>query len=179
MISKKPILVLLITMITIFCISCSKETPSSDNSNLQELANTVTPTVEKDNTQEAKDDVSTTETDSKLQQIIDNNEFLNSFEGSQYQISAYYFVKAFLNGDYKYISENLIDNNNLDEYDYKDQFSKIECMYFRLHEYNKQEQTVHGEFVIQLTKDSGYFYLEFNMQLIENKWKIINYQLDA
>lgn len=35
----------------------------------------------------------------------------------------------------------------LEEYDYKDQYSNLECMFFRLHEYNKQqEQTVHGEY---------------------------------
>ncbi len=36
-----------------------------------------------------------------------------------------------------------LKNNNLDEYDDKDQFSKIECMFFRLHKYSEQEQTVY------------------------------------
>lgn len=183
-------------VVIVFSSSCSRENSASNSSNLQESSNAIASTEKEDETKETKDDETketkddkTTEidtknstvnsTDSKLQQIIDNNDFLNSFEGTQYQISSYYFVKAFFNGDYTYITDNLIDKSNLDEYDYKDQFSKLECMFFRLHEYNKQEQIVHGEYAIQLSKDKGYFYLEFNMQLIDNKWKIINYQLDA
>ena len=189
MILKKTIQVCLIAIMLVICSSCNKENSASNNSNLQETTNTINSAVKNDDTKEEIKEVKTTEidtiistvdlTDSELQQIINNNEFMNSFEGTQYQISSYYFVKAFLNGDYTYITENIIDKSNLSEYEYKDQFSKIECMYFRLREYDKEEQKVHGEYAIQLSKDHGYFYLEYSMQLIDSKWKIIEYLLDA
>lgn len=200
---KKIVRVSLLAIVIVFCSSCSKENSESNNSNLPESANTMNSTEKEDYTQEAKDDTLEAEedtneakdddktaeadsktstvdlTDSELQQILDNNEFLTSFQGTKYQISSYHFAKAFLNGDYDYITDNLIDKNNLDEWDYKDRFSKIECMFFRLHKYNKEDQTVYGEYAIQLAKDDGYIYLEFNMRLIEDKWKIISYGLDT
>lgn len=177
---KKKFVILCLAIVMIFC-SCDKKSLPQNNSSQQESNNTISTEDKKEDSLEVNEDTTQKKEQSnpELQQILDNNEFINSFEGTQYQINAYYFVKAFLNGDYKYIQENLVDTSKLDKYDYKDQFTTTECMYFRLREYDKQEQLVHGEYAIQLTKDSGYIYLEFNMQLIDGTWKIIDYQLEA
>lgn len=177
---KKFVIFCLFIVMVVFC-SCDKKNSAQNESSLQETNNIINTATKKEDSQKVNNDAIQKEEQSnpEFQQILDNNEFINSFDGTQYQINAYYFVKAFLNGNYNYIQKNIIDESNLDKYEYKDQFSNIECMFFRLHEYNKQEQIVHGEYAIQLSKDSGYLYLEFNMQLIDGTWKIIDYQLDA
>lgn len=177
---KKFVICCFCIVMVIFC-SCDKKNSAQNNSSLLETNNIINTATNKEESQEVNDYAIQKEelSNPELQQILDNNEFINSFDGTQFQISAYYFVKAFLDGDYNHIQKNIMDKSNLDKYEYKDQFSNIECMFFRLHGYNKQEQIVHGEYAIQLTKDSGYLYLEFNMQLMEGTWKIIDYQLDA
>lgn len=52
-------------------------------------------------------------------------------------------------------------------------------MFFRVQDYNKKDQTVAGECVIQLTKDEGYRYIEFKMKLVDDTWKIVDYIIDA
>jgi hypothetical protein len=52
-------------------------------------------------------------------------------------------------------------------------------MFFRVQEYNKEDLTVAGEYVIQLTKDDGYRNIESKMKFIDDKWKIVDYIIDA
>lgn len=118
--------------------------------------------------------------DSQTQQILSNNKFLNSSEGMDYQKSAWYFTKAFLNGDLEYIKDNLVDPNELEDYGYKNQFSKAEYMIYRIYDYDDKAKTVYGEYIIQINKDDGCIYLEFRMILDKDgEWKIVNYSLDA
>lgn len=125
--------------------------------------------------QENKDGMITKE----MQLILDNNEFLSSFEGTQFKIKAYQFSKVFFNGDYTYIKDNIVNESKLDEYDYKNQFDDIECMYFTFENYDKESNIASGVYAVQLTKDSGFIYLCFKMILVDDSWKIVDYIIDA
>jgi hypothetical protein len=182
----KKLLIPIVTILVMTCGGCNKEvidTPKSEKATSTQLCDNVVPAQSSDNaastqsSQGTSDDINLS--DPKIQQIIDNNDFLTSFEGTQYQISSFYFARAFLKSDYDYIKENLLDQSNLEKYDYKKQLSDIECMVARMHKYDKQNQTVNGEYMLQISKDDSFFYLEFTMKLVDGKWKIVDYQVDA
>lgn len=123
--------------------------------------------------------------DSMTQKILDDDNFLCSAEGMQFQISAWYFAKAFYNGDMEYIKNNALNPNKLAklnklmDYNHKDQFSEIEYIIFRIHEYNDKTKSVDGEYVVKIGPDDGCEYLEFRMTLDNDEWKIVKYSVDV
>lgn len=118
--------------------------------------------------------------DPKTQQILENNTFLNSTDGMKYQKSAWYFAKAFFNGDMDYIKKNLSDSSQLEDYGYKKLFSKIDFITYRIFEYDSKTKTVYGEYIFAVDKNDGFRYLDFEMNLDDSgEWKIKSYSVDA
>lgn len=120
--------------------------------------------------------------DSTTQKILDNELFLRSTEGMEFQISAWYFAKAFYNGDIEYIKNKALNPNDLSDmmdYNHKNQFSEIEYLIFRIHEYNIKTKSVYGEYVVKIGSNDACEYLEFRMTLHDGEWKIEKYSVDV
>lgn len=156
---KISLLLILVTLtITIF-IGCTKQNATTESRD-EKIATTQ-------------------QIDSNAQQLLDNKEFLNSIEGMDYQFKSWHFAKAFFNGDLEYIKNHLMDSNKLEDYNYKNQFNKIQGLIFRFHEYDNKTKLAYGEYIVQVNKDDGLIYLEFRMILDNGEWKIISYSVDA
>jgi len=150
--SKKVFVVLMTVIVVIGMIGCSNSTDQESTIISQDPENT------------------------KYKEI---KEFLESTEGMQYQILAYQFAKAFMNGDSEFIKQYADQSLEVDNYDYEDAFSKVEYMIYRANAYDKSQNEIQGEYVILPQKDSSCIYLDFTMKLIAGEWLITEYYLDA
>lgn len=145
---------LIVLILSVLFISCDKKSSTVDKTNQIDVA---------------------------TQKILDNDKFLKSEEGQDFQINAWKFAKAFLDGDLEYIKSNLITPKDYDEiYSYQNKFSNLEYMLFRFNNFDNKTKIAQGDYILLFNQNiyDGNIYLEFTMKLDNGKWKIIDYVVE-
>ena len=171
---RKLISFIILTFILILFNSCSK---NDNDSAINQIDSQVK--LENDNNQKNDNNVKQ-EIDKAAQQILENDKFLKSQEGIEFQAGSWRLSKAYFDGDRKYIQNNMLNTTkDINCYSENKGFSKIEYMIFRFLDYDAENKSANAEYIIKMEKTDSFIYLDFKMKLDNGKWKIITYGLDA
>lgn len=120
------------------------------------------------------------ELDKATQQILENDKFLKSQEGIEFQADSWRLSKAYFDGDRKYIQNNMLKTTkDINCYSENEGFSKIEYMIFRFLDCDAENQSANAEYIIKMEETDSFMYFDFKMKLDKGKWKVVTYGLDA
>lgn len=167
--SRKYRLLIIGMFALLFLIGCEKVNPAANN-----IDSKVQMEIQKDDNKQQH------EADKATQQILDDNKFLKSQEGLEFQANSWKLAKAYFNGNKKYIRDNLLDlQKDIHCYNVDKGFSKIDYMIFRFTEYDPGSKSAKAEYIVKMENTDSLAYFDFTLKLINGKWKIVSYGLDA
>lgn len=99
--------------------------------------------------------------------------FLNSKEGHDFQVISWKFTKAYLSGDVGTMERYLIDPENKDYSDNtENMFEDVEFLILKLDPKNIKEDTVIAEYEFGLKGQDSLTYLNLEMKIVDNEWKV-------